>query len=90
MKNFISSVFTLMTMSFAFAQSNFDVSTQVGLSNSATVDQTGAFNNNNLLQVGVSNSADIDQVGAFNANRTISLGVSNSVDVDQRGHQIII
>jgi hypothetical protein len=52
MKNLLTGVFTLLAMSFGFAQSNIDVTSQIGNLNVATVDQTGLLNMNFLTQNG--------------------------------------
>ena len=51
MKKLFTSACALMAVTFALAQGNVDVTTQVGNLNTATVDQTGWLNQNYLLRV---------------------------------------
>lgn len=72
MKKLITSAVALMAVGFTYAQANLDVTTQLGNTNSAVVNQTGLMNYNNLLQDGNLNDATVDQFGAFNANLALS------------------
>ena len=76
MKKLILTACAVFATSFAFAQSNNDVTTQLGNGNSAQVDQVGAVNDNSIMQQGDDNIAKTDQNGIGNMNESESYGKS--------------
>ena len=67
-KLIVCAFFALGTV--AFAQSNNDVTLQVGVDNSAIVDQDGLQNDNLIVQLGLSNHAETTQEGWANEKVT--------------------